>query len=70
MKREFTITAKDGPKMHRIMFVRCKVRSESVSVFCLCCRQLLLYPSAWVCVMFIPLLGYESNRTQYQVRKT
>lgn len=35
MKREFIITAKEGPKVPRITFVRCKGRSESVSGFLL-----------------------------------
>lgn len=36
-------------------------------VFCLCCRGLLLYPSAGVCVTFTPPLCYESNCRQYRV---
>lgn len=46
MKREFIITAKDCPKVPRIIFVRCKVDQKVYLFFCLCCRGLLLYPSA------------------------
>lgn len=43
MKREFIITAKDGPKVPRITFVRCKVDQKVCVVVFLLSRGLLLY---------------------------